>query len=290
MKGKLRALDEAEAALEECRAGCCENLELARRIVAVRDARVAVVEEARRVAETAGEPVDWRYRYKTADGDWSAWWYCGNEATMNAEAQEWRDRGRLVETAILCATPSSADAWVSFDQRAPSVEDCDERGDVMVLRSGRAMLWRVKPERPVDATHWRPTMESALADYQRIAEAHYSRETARVPDGFVPVPLAALLEVLRISDRRHDSWDAVKRAIASATPQAPTALLHQMHGRAYRAAPQVAPETKGCRARLAPGQHWAFCGETDMGQTSPALCERCGGSFKRAAEAAQGDR
>lgn len=29
------------------------------------------------------------------------------------------------------------------------------------------------------ATHWRPTMESALVDYQRIAEAHYSREAAQ---------------------------------------------------------------------------------------------------------------
>lgn len=35
----------------------------------------------------------------------------------------------------------------------------------------------------------------------------------------------------------------------------------------------------GCGARLAPGQHWAFCGETDMGQTEPALCTACGGEF-----------
>lgn len=39
-------------------------------------------------------------------------------------------------------------------------------------------------------------------------------------------------------------------------------------------------ENRGCRKRLAPGQWWAFCGETDMGQTAPALCTECGGEFK----------
>jgi hypothetical protein len=55
---------------------------------------------------------------------------------------------------------------------------------------------------------------------------------------------------------------------------------------AVLAAPQEAtkptpatPTGDGCRARLAPGQHWSFCGETDMGQTLPALCTNCGGSF-----------
>jgi hypothetical protein len=33
--------------------------------------------------------------------------------------------------------------------------------------------------------------------------------------------------------------------------------------------------SSGCGARLAPGQYWTFCGETDMGQTLPALCTRC---------------
>ena len=37
-----------------------------------------------------------------------------------------------------------------------------------------------------------------------------------------------------------------------------------------------------CRKALAPGQYWSFCGETDMGQTLPALCTDCGGSFKLA--------
>ena len=38
----------------------------------------------------------------------------------------------------------------------------------------------------------------------------------------------------------------------------------------------------GCRAKLAPGQWWNFCDETDMGQTMPALCEHCGGEHIRA--------
>lgn len=37
----------------------------------------------------------------------------------------------------------------------------------------------------------------------------------------------------------------------------------------------------GCRAKLAPGHHWRFCGETDMGQTLPALCKQCGGEYER---------
>ena len=36
----------------------------------------------------------------------------------------------------------------------------------------------------------------------------------------------------------------------------------------------------GCRKPLAKGQWWSWCGETDMGQTMPALCTECGGSYK----------
>ncbi len=36
----------------------------------------------------------------------------------------------------------------------------------------------------------------------------------------------------------------------------------------------------GCKKRLADGQWWKFCGETDMGQTLPALCTECGGEYK----------
>ena len=37
--------------------------------------------------------------------------------------------------------------------------------------------------------------------------------------------------------------------------------------------------SSGCRRKLAPGQWWGFCGETDMGQTGPARCTECGGEF-----------
>ena len=30
-----------------------------------------------------------------------------------------------------------------------------------------------------------------------------------------------------------------------------------------------------CGKKLAPGLWWNFCGETDMGQTEPALCADC---------------
>lgn len=41
-------------------------------------------------------------------------------------------------------------------------------------------------------------------------------------------------------------------------------------------------QPKGCGAKLAAGQYFVRCGETDMGQTDPALCEQCGGTFRRA--------
>lgn len=37
----------------------------------------------------------------------------------------------------------------------------------------------------------------------------------------------------------------------------------------------------GCGASLAACQWWKFCGETDMGQTLPALCTSCGGQYIR---------
>lgn len=36
----------------------------------------------------------------------------------------------------------------------------------------------------------------------------------------------------------------------------------------------------GCGKKLESGQWWSFCGETDMGQSLPALCIECGGEFK----------
>lgn len=45
----------------------------------------------------------------------------------------------------------------------------------------------------------------------------------------------------------------------------------------------------GCKARLAEGQWWQTCGETDMGQTAPALCTHCGGEFIRMEDMTIGD-
>jgi hypothetical protein len=44
----------------------------------------------------------------------------------------------------------------------------------------------------------------------------YTHPQPAVPDGYVPVPRAAVTEVLRISDRQHPAWDAVKAALLSA--------------------------------------------------------------------------
>lgn len=43
---------------------------------------------------------------------------------------------------------------------------------------------------------------------------------------------------------------------------------------------QKPAQREGCRRQLAPGQWWSFCGETDMGQTLPALCRECGGDLE----------
>jgi len=38
--------------------------------------------------------------------------------------------------------------------------------------------------------------------------------------------------------------------------------------------------TRGCKRILKEGQWWTWCGETDMGQTGPALCTECGGDLE----------
>lgn len=45
---------------------------------------------------------------------------------------------------------------------------------------------------------------------------------------------------------------------------------------------QVLEGEKGCGRQLAPGRWWGWCGETDMGQTAPALCVECGGDYELA--------
>ena len=53
---------------------------------------------------------------------------------------------------------------------------------------------------------------------------------------------------------------------------------HAIRALAIEAAP--VPKLTGCRRKLAAGQWWGFCGETDMGQTMPVLCTECGGNYK----------
>jgi hypothetical protein len=61
-------------------------------------------------------------------------------------------------------------------------------------------------------------------------------QPASAGEGFVVVPRDALLEVLRISDRKHDAWGAVKAALATPTPPATA----QEDGRAAKAIVQRA--------------------------------------------------
>jgi hypothetical protein len=54
--------------------------------------------------------------------------------------------------------------------------------------------------------------------------------------------------------------------------------------------PSWQKERAGCGKRLAPGQWFEICGETDMGQTAPALCTECGGPFRLEADTVNNDR
>lgn len=42
-----------------------------------------------------------------------------------------------------------------------------------------------------------------------------------------------------------------------------------------------------CGRKLADSEWFKFCGETDMGQTMPALCTECGGSYLLAPDTKQ---
>ena len=46
---------------------------------------------------------------------------------------------------------------------------------------------------------------------------------------------------------------------------------------------------EGCKRKLEEGQYFWWCGETDMGQSMPALCTECGGNFKLAKNEDQND-
>lgn len=64
---------------------------------------------------------------------------------------------------------------------------------------------------------------------------------------------SAPFSTINIRDKCFDAWQASRAALM--------------------------PKKKGCGARLAVGQWFCSCGDTDMGQTAPALCTGCGGDY-----------
>jgi len=63
-------------------------------------------------------------------------------------------------------------------------------------------------------------------------------------------------------------------------PDEARAELHRQQTAEYPAV-ALPSNSQGCRLPLAPGQHFQWCGETDMGQSVPTLCEECDSTFKR---------
>jgi hypothetical protein len=87
------------------------------------------------------------------------------------------------------------------------------------------------------------------------------------------VKLSAELEALKVSyDQRISGMrlDVITQVDAHGVTREELAALKSQHAH------------KGCKAKLAAGQWWSFCGETDMGQTAPALCTKCGGTYRPA--------
>lgn len=84
--------------------------------------------------------------------------------------------------------------------------------------------WLCKPlqsyAQPGYAVFWKdtskPGIHSRRLDYQGCFTEADARLVAAAPD-----LLASLIEVVRISDRKHDAWDAAKAAIAKATEVQP---------------------------------------------------------------------
>jgi hypothetical protein len=53
--------------------------------------------------------------------------------------------------------------------------------------------------------------------------------------------------------------------------------FHGLEGKKLKITIEYDSINMGCKRKLANGQWWKFCGETDMGQSLPALCVECGG-------------
>lgn len=74
--------------------------------------------------------------------------------------------------------------------------------------------------------------------------------------------------------------DAVTDAIAQA--QLERRPPREVARAAIQALDALRSRWHGCGRRLAPGQWGSYCGETDTDQTTPVLCEECGGDRKLA--------
>ena len=102
-------------------------------------ATARVIEAARRVAEGAGEPVAWQYRYAAKDGYFSGWFECAGKEVMRESVDYMRANGRVVEARALYTTPPSADALVEALE-----ELCDTLGDCGMTANARAALAKHK--------------------------------------------------------------------------------------------------------------------------------------------------
>ena len=71
-----------------------------------------------------------------------------------------------------CMGAADMTGWTPVSLRLPTIQDANEAGDVLWLRSGIEMLGRVKNTVPVDATHWRPVHDDQTIEPERVHVAH----------------------------------------------------------------------------------------------------------------------
>lgn len=128
---------------------------------------------------------------------------------------------------------------------------------------------QVTVQEVIDALCFRPDTYIS-APFESLADRIRTHGIAP-PEGMELVPIEPTVEMLKAGARHLPQSIGEERM----------ALL-------YRAMLPSAPKParEPCRRKLAPGQYWAFCGETDMGQGEPALCKECGGEFTLATKAA----
>lgn len=77
-------------------------------------------------------------------------------------------------------------------------------------------------------------------------------------------------------DAEVEYWDGVKTSPRRMAEKYISGFLAWLE---LRDASEARRST-GCKKELAAGQWFASCGDTDMGQSLPALCTECGGEYK----------